>query len=84
MGLNYYDDKKYAPLSNLLRQASIKTEDHLMAFSDTSWKYFPDTGKSTLSYNILYQSGTLDHGTHVLVPVPQSSAESEYNTSCTA
>ena len=27
---------------------------------------------------------TIDHGTHVSVPVAQSSAESEYNADCTA
>ena len=36
-----------APLSDLLRQASIKTENHLMAFCDSSWQDFPDTGRST-------------------------------------
>ena len=36
-----------ALVSDLLRQASIKTENHLMAFSDSSWKYFPDTFIST-------------------------------------
>ena len=36
-----------APLTDLLRQAIIKTENHFMAFSDSRWKYFPDTGIST-------------------------------------
>ena len=35
--LNYYADMKYAPLSDLLRQARIKTEIPLIAFSDYSW-----------------------------------------------
>ena len=30
-----------------------------------------------------YQVGPIDHGTHVPGPVAQSSAESEYNASCT-
>ena len=33
---------------------------------------------------ILYQDGPIGHGTHVSVPVAQSSAESEYNVACTA
>ena len=36
-----------ATVSDLLRQASIKTENHLMDFSDSSWKYCPDTDRST-------------------------------------
>ena len=72
------------PVSEILRQASIKTENQLMGFSDSSWKYCPDTGRSTGSCIIFYQCGSIDHGTHVPVPVSQSSAESEYNAACTA
>ena len=36
LGLKYYADMKYAPLSNLLRQANIMNENQLMAFSDFS------------------------------------------------
>ena len=46
-GLKYYSDMKDAPLYDLLRQASIKTENQLMAFYDYSWQDFPDTGIST-------------------------------------
>ena len=55
-----------------------------MAFSDSSWQDYPDTGISTGAYNIVYQGGPIDHGTHVPGPVAQSSAESEYNSACTA
>ena len=34
LGLKYYADMNDAPVTDLLRQASIKTENHLMAFSD--------------------------------------------------
>ena len=84
MGLKYYADINDAPVSDLLRQASIKTENRLMSFSDSSWQYFPDTGRSTGEYIIFYQVGTIDHCTHVPVSVSQSSAESEYNAACTA
>ena len=36
-GLKYYADTNDAPVTYLLRQASIKTENHLMDFSDSSW-----------------------------------------------
>ena len=70
--LKYYDDMKDEPLSGLLRQASIKTENQLMDFSDSSQQDFPDTSRSTESYIILYRVSTIDHGTHFPVPVAQS------------
>ena len=69
----------YAPVTDLLRQASIKTENHLMDFSDSSWQDCPDTGISTGEYMIFYQGDPIDHGTHVSGTVAQSSSESEYN-----
>ena len=84
LGLKYYADLNDAPVTDILRQASIKTNNHLMDFSDSSWKYFPDTGRSTGAYIMIYQSGPIVHGTHVTGPVAQSSAESEYNAACTA
>ena len=40
LGLKYYTDINDAPISDLLRQAGIKTENQLMAFSDFSCQYF--------------------------------------------
>ena len=42
-----------------------------MAFSDYSRKYCPYTGRSTGSYTIFYQDGSIEHGTHVPGPVAQ-------------
>ena len=44
--MKYYADLNNAPVTDLLRQANINTEDHLMAFSDSSWKDCPYTGRS--------------------------------------
>ena len=74
MGSNNYADIKDAQVSNLLGQDSIKIEKQLMAFSDSSWQDFPDTDRSTEAYIIFYKGGTIDHGTHVPVPVDQSRA----------
>ena len=74
LGLEYYSDKTDAPLSDLLIQANIKIENQLMVFSDSSWQYFPDTGRSTGEYIPFYQGGPIDHGTHFPGPVAQSSA----------
>ena len=84
LGLKYCADLNDAPVNYLLRQANINTKNHLMAFSGSSWQDFPDTGKSTGTYIIFYQDGPIYHGTHVPIPVAQSSAEREYNASCTA
>ena len=79
LGLKYYADRNDAPVSDLLRKASIKTENRLIGFFYYSWQDCPDTGRSTGAYIIFYQGGPIGHGTHVPVPVAQSSAESEYN-----
>ena len=74
-GLKYYDDMNDAPVSELLRQAIINTENQYMALSDSSCKYCTNTGRSTGSYIIFYQCGPIDYGTHDLGPVSKSSAE---------
>ena len=74
LGLKYYADTNNTPVTDLLKTASIKTENHLIYFSDSSWQDFPDTGRSTGAYIIFYQGGPNDHVTHVPGPVSQSSA----------
>ena len=37
LGLKYYADINDAPVTDLLRQANIKTENQLMALSGSSW-----------------------------------------------
>ena len=74
MVLKYYTDVNYAPVYDLLRQASIKTENQLMNFSGSSWQDCPDTGISIGAYIIFYQGVQIDHGIHVKGPVSQSSA----------
>ena len=72
MNLKYYADKKYAPLSDILRQASINTENQLMAVYESSWKYCPNTGRSIGSYIIFYQGKIIDHGTYITGTIVQS------------
>ena len=84
LGLNYYAYMNDAPVSNLSRKASIKTENQLMDFSDSSWQDFPETGRSIVEYIIFYQGVTIDHVTHVPGPVSQPSAEIEYNAAWNA
>ena len=84
LGLKYYADLNDATVTDLLRRSNIKTKNHLMDFSGSSWQDCPDTGRSTGAYIIFYQGGPIYHGTHVPGPVAQYSAESEYNAACTA
>ena len=84
LGLKYYADMNDSPVTDLFRQASIKTKNQLMIFYDSSWKYFPDTGRSIGAYIIFYQGGPIDHGTHVTGQVAKSSTESQYSAACTA
>ena len=71
MGFSYYADMNDSPVSGLLRQAIIKSENKLMAFSDSFWQDCSDTARSTGAYIIFYQGGTIDHETHVPGPVYQ-------------
>ena len=71
LGIKYYAGLNNAPVTDLLRQANINTKNHLMAFSDSSWQDSSDTGRSTGAYNICYEGGPIDHGTHVPGPVAQ-------------
>ena len=84
LGLDYYADMKDSPLSDLFRQANIKTDTQLLAFYYYSCQYFLDTGRSTGAYIIFYQGVPNDCGTHITVPVAQSSSESYYNSAYTA
>ena len=82
--LNYYADMNDAPISDLLRKFSIKTENHFMNFSGSSWQDYPDTGRGTGAYITFFQGGPIYHGTHVPRPIYQLSTKSEYNASCTS
>ena len=61
----------YSQVSDLLRQASIKTENQFMDTPDSSWQDFPYIGKITGEYIILYQCGPIDHGIYVPGTVSQ-------------
>ena len=69
LGLKYYADMNDAPVSDMLRQASIKTGNYLIYLYDSSWQYCPHTGRITEEYIIFYQGRTIDDGTHVSGPV---------------
>ena len=72
--MKYYADINDAPVTDLLIQDNIKTENRLMDFSGSSWKDCPYTGISTGAYTIFYQGEPIYHDTQVPGPVAQSSA----------
>ena len=79
LGLKQYPKIDDAPLSDLLIQARIKTENQLMVLSDSILQEFPDTDRITGYYIVFYQGRPIYHCTHVPGPVDQSIYESEYN-----
>ena len=83
LGLKYYSRIEDAPISDLLRHSSIKSENQFMVSSDSSCQDCPDTGRITGSYIVFYQGGPIDHCTHVPVQVSHSSSESDYIEACT-
>ena len=46
LGLDCYANINYAPVSEQLRQASIKIENQFICFYDSSCQYCPYTGRS--------------------------------------
>ena len=54
LGLKYYADLNEAPVSDILRQAVNNTENHLMAYYDSSWQDCAYTGIITGAYIIFY------------------------------
>ena len=61
LGLKYYAKIEDAPLSDLLIQAIIKTDNQLMLFSDSSCQDLPCTGRSTGAYIVFNQSVPIDN-----------------------
>ena len=72
--LKYFADLNDTLVTYPLIQANIKTKNHLMAFSNSSWQDCLDTGISKGAYIIFYQGGPIDHGRHITGLGAQSSA----------
>ena len=68
LGFNYYSEMKDAPLSDLLIQDSINTENQLVDFPYSIRRYCSDTGIITGSSIIFYQGSKIEHVAHVPGP----------------
>ena len=82
--IKHYAKIEDAPLSDLLRQSSIKTDNQLMVFTDSIWQDLQNYSISTTAYIVFYQGGRIDDCTHVPGIVAQYSADSGYNAAYTA
>ena len=69
LGLKHYDIKEDAPISDLLRQVSIKSENQFMVLSNSRRKYCTDTVRIAGLCLVFYQVVLINHCTHVPVPV---------------
>ena len=58
LGLKYYAKMEDAPLSAILIQAIIKTDNQLMVFYDSRWQYLPDTCIIIVAYIVFCQRYT--------------------------
>ena len=84
LGIKYSANINDAPVSDLLRKTSNKTENHLRFFYYSSSQNFLDIGKSRGAYIIFYQGVPIDHGSHVSGTFSQPNTYSEYNAACNA
>ena len=59
-------------------------EDTVVTFTDSSWNDCIDTGRSTGRNCSIMQGGSVDHSSHLPIPVAMSSGEAEYISAATA
>ena len=86
--IQYYSILNTSPLHNTLQEAKIGLNDKLtVTFTDASWQDCVGTGKSTGGYVTFKSGGSIDHMSHLPIPVALSSEEAEYlaaSVACTA
>ena len=56
----------------------------IITFTDSSWNYCVDTGRSTGGYIAMIQAGAVDYGSQLPVPVVVSSGEAKYISAAVA
>ena len=77
--LTYYAKIDYSYLSDILRQASIKSLNNTLVIFYSRYQDCTDTGRSTGSWIVFYEGETIDYWTHVPGAVAHPGASSEYN-----
>ena len=66
LGFLYYSKIEDTPLTYILGQAIINSENQFIVFYDSRWQECLDTVSSTGAYILFYQGGPIDHYTHVM------------------
>ena len=82
--MKYYHDISDSPLYDLQIQNDVDPVHPIVGMHNSSWNDFPDTGRSTGSYQLFVQGGPVDFSTFVPAPVAMSSAEAENNAGAAA
>jgi hypothetical protein len=83
-GFRFCSDVNGSSTYQMLLCQNIKENHLFFRFSDSSWNYNQDSGRSTGYFIITYMGGVLDHSSNMPDPLVLSSAEVEYNKGCVA
>ena len=81
-GIKFYPLESNPPIYDLIRRNQPEFDFEafpVIIFCDSSWQDCPDTSRSTGAYYVYLNGSLVASATFVLLPVPQSSAEAEYN-----
>ena len=81
LAVKFYPNPKKNPIVTLCETNNIPYSD-LAVLTDASWQDCPDTGRSTVGYQIFYNGALIEANTTVPTPVAQSSSEAEYLGAC--
>jgi hypothetical protein len=81
LAIKFYPNPKQNPIVDICSSNSIPYSE-LALITDASWQDCPDTGKSTIGYQIFYNGALIEANTTVPTPVAQSSSEAEYLGAC--
>ena len=84
-GLKFYSVHEHFQTYQLKEEHNITSDDKsVITFSDSSWNYCVDTGKSTGGHITFIKGGTVDYGSHLPVPVAMLSSKAKYASAAVA
>lgn len=81
LAVKFYPNPDKNPIVDICRMNNIPYSD-LAVITDGSWQDCPDTGRSTIGYQIFYNGALIEANTTVPTPIAQSSSEAEYLGAC--
>jgi hypothetical protein len=81
LAVKFYPNPKKNPIFDICEANAIPYSP-LAIITDASWQDCPDTGKSTIGYQIFLNGALIEANTTVPTPIAQSSSEAEYLGAC--